>query len=90
MVSSGMVAYHPEHGPLARDVAARRDAMRERIAAAFRPVAGADAAQRLARYLTAVTQGISIQARDGVTQTELQEIVEEVVAGVEARFGRDR
>ena len=89
MVSSGMVAYHPEHAPLARDVAGRRDAMREQIAAALRPVSGADAAPRLARHLTAVMQGISIQARDGATQAELQEIVEEVVTGVEARFGRD-
>lgn len=88
MVSSGMVAYHPEHAAIARYVAMRRDAMRERIAAALEPVSGTDAAQRLARHLTAVMQGVSIQARDGATPMELQEIVEEVVAGVEARFGR--
>lgn len=89
MISSGMIAYHPEHAPLARDVAARRDEMRERIAAALLPVSGADAAQRLARHLIAVMQGISIQARDGATPMELQEIVEDVVAGVEARLQRD-
>jgi hypothetical protein len=31
-------------------------------------------------------QGISIQARDGATPTELQEIVDDVVDGVAARF----
>jgi hypothetical protein len=30
-------------------------------------------------------QGISIQARDGATPAELQEIVEDLVAGVAAR-----
>ena len=45
MISSGMIAYHPEHASLAREVAARRDGMREQIARALRPVSGADAAQ---------------------------------------------
>ena len=89
MISSGMIAYHPEHAPLARDVAARRDVMRETIAAALRPISDAETAQRLARHLIAVMQGISIQARDGATLMELQEIVEDVVAGVEARLEQD-
>jgi len=86
MISSGMVVCHPEHTSLARDAAARRDAMRERIAEALQSFAGADEVRRLARQLTAVMQGISIQARDGREPTELQEIVEDVVAGVAARF----
>ncbi|WP_309943689.1 TetR/AcrR family transcriptional regulator [Tardiphaga robiniae] len=86
MISSGMVACHPDHASLARDAAARRDAMRERIAEALRPFVGVDQVRPLARHLAAVLQGISIQARDGSEPAELQEIVEDVVAGVEARF----
>jgi hypothetical protein len=33
-------------------------------------------------------QGMSIQARDGVTPAELQEIIEDVVSGIAARFTR--
>lgn len=85
MISSGMIACHPEQASLVRDAAARRDAMRERIAEALRPFADAQEVRRLARHLAAVMQGISIQARDGSTPTELQEIVEDVVAGIECR-----
>jgi AcrR family transcriptional regulator len=86
MVSSGMVACHPDHAPLAHDAAARRDALRGRIGTALHPFLDEDSAQRLARHLSAVMQGISIQARDGATPTELQEIVDDVVDGVAARF----
>jgi AcrR family transcriptional regulator len=89
-ISSGLIACHPEHAALARDTAARRDAMRDTIAKALRPFAGADEIRRLARHLTAVMQGISIQARDGATPKELQEIVDDVVSGVEARYKRAR
>ncbi|WP_342241904.1 TetR/AcrR family transcriptional regulator [Inquilinus sp. OTU3971] len=88
MVSSGMITCHPEHAALARDLAARRDAMRERIAQALRPFADTEEVRRLARHLAAVMQGISIQARDGATPAELQEIVEDLVAGVAARSSR--
>lgn len=85
MISSGMVACHPDHAELARDAAARREAMRRRIADALASFGKADEMDRLSRHLTAVMQGISIQARDGVTEAELREIVEDVVAGVAAQ-----
>ncbi|MFE0756502.1 TetR/AcrR family transcriptional regulator [Inquilinus sp. NPDC058860] len=85
MVSSGMTACHPDHAALARDLATRRDAMRKRIAQALAPFADAGEAGRLARHLVAVMQGISIQAKDGASPAELQEIVEDMVAGVAAR-----
>lgn len=88
MISSGMIVCHPEHVALARDAAARREAMYGRIAEALQPFAGLDEIRRLARHLTAVMQGISIQTRDGATPTELQEIVEDVVSGVAARYSR--
>jgi AcrR family transcriptional regulator len=89
MISSGLVACHPDHAALARDAAARREALRGRIAQALSSFAEDDQVQRLARHLAAVMQGISIQARDGVVSSELQGIVEEVVAGVAARFPLD-
>jgi len=89
MISSGTIACHPDHALIARDAAARRDAMRERIATALAPFAPGAEASRLGRYLSAVLQGISIQARDGAARAELQEIVEDVVTGIDARLPRD-
>ncbi|MGJ5202853.1 TetR/AcrR family transcriptional regulator [Bradyrhizobium sp. HKCCYLR20261] len=86
MISSGLVACHPDHAALAQDAAARREALRVRIAQALSCFAEHDQIQRLARHLAAVMQGISIQARDGVALSELGVIVDEVVAGVAARF----
>ena len=63
--------------------------MRERIDHALQPFAGRKEVRRLARHLAAVMQGMSIQARDGATPTELREIVEDVVSSLEARFPRD-
>ncbi|WP_420959653.1 TetR/AcrR family transcriptional regulator [Brucella sp. IR073] len=85
MISSGMVECQPDHAALAREAAERRAAMCERIAQALQPFAGKEELPRLARHLAAVMQGISIQARDGATREELQEIVEEVVSGLRAR-----
>jgi AcrR family transcriptional regulator len=85
MISSGMVACHGDHAAIARDAAARRDGMRKEIVQALSIFAEDHEIQRLARHLAAVMQGISIQAHDGVTPRELQEIVEDVVAGVTAR-----
>jgi hypothetical protein len=39
----------------------------------------------LARYCVAVFQRLSVQARDGATRQELDQVVAEVVAGVKAR-----
>ncbi|WP_454816727.1 TetR/AcrR family transcriptional regulator [Labrys neptuniae] len=85
MISSGMITCHPDHATLARDLAARRDAIRAKIAEALRPFADAGTIPGLARHLAAVMQGISIQARDGIGRAELQGIVEDVVAGLDRR-----
>ena len=86
MISSGLVACHPDHAAIARDAASQREALRMEIVQALSSFAGDDQVQRLARHLAAVMQGISIQARDGIAPQELREIVEDVVAGVAARF----
>ncbi|SKA16955.1 transcriptional regulator, TetR family [Enhydrobacter aerosaccus] len=85
MISSGLIACHPDHQALADDLGRRRDAMRKAIGAALRPWVDEKEAQRIARHLAAVMQGISIQARDGASSVELREIVDEVVAGLATR-----
>ncbi|GGC45187.1 TetR/AcrR family transcriptional regulator [Chelatococcus reniformis] len=90
MISSGLTTCHPDHEALAGDVAARRQAMREAIEEGLRPFVGAGETGPLARHLAAVMQGMSVQARDGATPADLQEIVEEVVAGLAARRGSAR
>jgi hypothetical protein len=87
MVSSSLVACHPNHAALARDASTRRESLRGRIVQALHSFAEDNSQlQRLARHLAAVMQGISIQARDGVAPADLQDIVEDVVAGIAARF----
>jgi len=86
MISSGLVTCHPGHVAIARDAAARREALRRKIVQALSGFAEDDQIKRLARHLAAVMQGISIQARDGIARKELLGIVEDVVAGVAARF----
>jgi AcrR family transcriptional regulator len=85
LISSGMITCHPDNDLLARDAAARREAMKERIVRILEPFAGSHDMSRLGRHLAAVMQGISIQARDGVQAEVLNEIIDDVVSGVEAQ-----
>jgi AcrR family transcriptional regulator len=85
MISGGMITCHADHAALADDAALRREAMRERIAQALENLADADELARLSRHLAALMQGMSIQARDGAPLSALQEIVDDVVAGIAAR-----
>ena len=79
MVSSGLLQCAEEHAPLALVLSERRNAMRETIADALGRWLDPDRAGALARYLVVVLQGISVQARDGATREELEEVVEEAV-----------
>ena len=85
MVSSGMVQCAVEHGDLAQDVASRRVAIRDAIALALSRWVDRPAADTLARYLAAVLQGLSIQARDGASRGELGSVADEAIAGFRAR-----
>ncbi len=87
MITNGMLTCRAAHTALARHAAARREAMREKVARALAPFGSPDEMCRLARHVFAVMQGMSIQARDGATRAELQVIVEEVVSGIAARNG---
>ncbi|MBW9055544.1 TetR/AcrR family transcriptional regulator [Rhizobium mesosinicum] len=88
MISSGMIQCGPDHAELARELAERRNEMRDMIAETLGRWLDPDRAVSLARYLVAVLQGLSIQARDGASRQELRQVSDEVIAGVKARgFG---
>jgi len=76
MVSSGMIACHPEHAGLADELGARRRALAGRLAERLSRWLDARQAASVARYLSAVMQGMSVQARDGATLEELYTIAE--------------
>ncbi len=84
MVSSGMLQSAPEHSELARELTSRRDDMRHAISQALLPYMDAARAETLARYLVTLLQGLSVQARDGATRDELEQVVDQVIAGIRA------
>lgn len=84
MVSSGMLQSASENSGLALELAERRNSMREMIAETLTRWLDQERATSLARYLVAVLQGLSIQARDGASREELEQVTSEVVAGVRA------
>ncbi len=86
MISSGMIQCGPDHAELARELAERRDAMRDMIAATLGHWLDRNHALSLARYLVAVLQGLSVQAYDGASREELRQVSDEVIAGLKARM----
>lgn len=86
MISSGMIQCGPDHAELARELAERRDTMRDMIAATLRHWLDREHALSLARYLVAVLQGLSVQAYDGASREELRQVSDEVIAGLKARM----
>ena len=84
MVSSGLVESAVENEGVARDLAERRRAIRDAIALSLERWVDQAVASVLASYLTAVMQGVSIQARDGAGRDELERVVDKSIA----RFGR--
>ncbi len=88
MISTGLIEGATEQQELARELAERRLGLRGRIADGLGRWLGRPDAERLAAYLLAVQQGISIQARDGATEEDLLCITDEVMAGIAARQTR--
>ncbi|MET0386141.1 MAG: helix-turn-helix domain-containing protein [Polyangiales bacterium] len=82
MVSSGMIACHPDHAQLADELGTRRRALAARLAECLSRWLDARQAANVARYLCAVMQGISVQARDGASLEELYAIAELAVQTV--------
>jgi AcrR family transcriptional regulator len=86
MISSGMIQAGSDHAELARELAERRNTMREMIAETLGRWLDRERAVSLARYLSAVMQGLSIQARDGASRQELEQVAGEAIAGMQARL----
>ena len=85
MISTGLVEGAVEQQELARELGGRRRALRDRITDTLSRWLDRSEAERLAAYLSAVQQGISVQARDGATTEELSRIADETIAGIVAR-----
>ena len=83
MVSTGMVQSGAEHVEIARDLAARRQRIRDAIAREFGRWLEPAAAEVTAAHVVAVMQGLAVQARDGASRAELEGVVDVVVAGIE-------
>jgi AcrR family transcriptional regulator len=84
MISSGMLQSAADHAELAEELVIRRGRMRDVIADALGRWVDRERAISLARYLVVVLQGLSVQARDGATRSELEEVVRQAVEGVRA------
>ena len=82
MINTGMIASHPDHADLARELKDRRAAFRALLAAKLRAWLPDDRADRLSRYLVAVMQGLAIQARDGYRPEDLAAVVGEALNAV--------
>jgi AcrR family transcriptional regulator len=88
MVSSGLIAVHPSHQPLAVETAMRRALLRNEMVHALSPFLNIGEASGLALHLSAVLTGLSVQARDGVPSEALRLVVESVIAGLAAQSTR--
>ncbi|MBP2301180.1 AcrR family transcriptional regulator [Azospirillum picis] len=86
MISLGMVQCGPDHAIIARDLAARRQAMVEAAADVFSRWLDAASSRALARYLLTVMQGIAIQTRDGVGRQELLAMADTIVDDIRRRY----
>jgi TetR/AcrR family transcriptional regulator, copper-responsive repressor len=80
MLNTGMLTSHPEQDELARELSARRVAFRRLLASKLEHFTDPDHAAALARYLTAIMQGMAVQARDGATREELVSLAQGAVA----------
>lgn len=82
MVSNGMLFHAPENAAMAERTAALRQVWREALQERLRraedagEIAPSPGAETLARYLAALMQGLSVQARDGATRKELMAVAE--------------
>ena len=73
MLNTGMITCHAD---LAKELVQRRSAFRTSLAEKLLKWVPTREADRLSRFLSAVIQGLAIQARDGYSLAELQEAVD--------------
>ena len=84
MLNTGMLASHPDLADLARELTERRAAFRILLVEKLRLWLPSTEAERMARYVVAVMQGLAIQARDGYTLAELQGVAVDAVGAIGA------
>lgn len=82
MLNTGMIASHPDHADLVRELAQRRADFRILLAAKLLAWLPQPRADRLSRYIVAIMQGLAIQARDGYRLEDLQGVVVEALDAV--------
>lgn len=76
MISDGLASCGEANADLAAYLASRRLAMRRDLAKLFSRWVDKDRARSVARYVAALLQGFSIQARDGASAAELRAVVD--------------
>ena len=82
MISSGMLACHRDHDAIVLDLADRRRTFEAALRRHLARWLGPPEAASLARYLAAVMQGLSVQARDGATHSELRSVADHAMASL--------
>ncbi len=82
MLNTGMIASHPDHADLAHELAQRRAAFRQLLAAKIRHWVSPARANRLSRFIVAVMQGLAIQARDGYSLKDLRDVVNDALSAI--------
>jgi AcrR family transcriptional regulator len=85
MISSGMLQCGEDHVELALELAERRKLLRDKIALTLQAWLTPESAASSARYLMTLLLGLSIQARDGASPEELQDIANEALLVFKAR-----
>ncbi len=88
MITSGMLACGRAHAALAEELAERRRAFRTALEGKLLRWAAPSEAAALARYLVAIMQGLSAQARDGASPLELADIAERARTSLKPRVVR--
>jgi AcrR family transcriptional regulator len=76
MVSDGLVSCGEANSDLAAHLAARRLVLRRHLTRIFGRWVPKERARAIARYVAALLQGFSIQARDGASASELRAVAE--------------
>lgn len=89
MISSGMIQCGEDHIDLARELAERRMLMRDTIASRLEQWLDPARAASVAQYLMTVMLGISVQARDGASRDDLQQVARAAMAAISAQAYSD-
>ena len=84
MLNTGMIASHPDHADLARELTQRRAEFRRLLATKLLSWVPRPSADRLSHYLVAVMQGLAIQARDGYGLDDLLAVAADALGAVSA------